>query len=257
MRLAKDREPDLMLLDLHMPGGGLSAASEIAKVCPNVRVIMLTTSSDEDDVLAARKVGVLGYLLNGIPGRELLGAVRDAFSGMCYRFPRPRCAKTGAAQESRRDRTPGQWFPPTRSAGVAAMVPAQAAASTNSCPGGRKSDSRSPTSGTGDEVRDLYRQFLSLGIDVGHGRRPMGRRGSIMVASGRKRLPRTAEVDLITESYNRARYVPSASCHPGRARAASALARLHALWKDRPLVMYAPYLRASRHGKPATPPNLQ
>ena len=57
--------PDVCLLDIAMPGGGLNAAREITSCQPQTRVVMLTVSEDEDDLLAAMKSGASGYVLKG------------------------------------------------------------------------------------------------------------------------------------------------------------------------------------------------
>jgi hypothetical protein len=89
------------------------------------------------------------------------------------------------------------------------------------------------TAGPLQGVRGLYREFLSLGIEVGYGRRlpetPREYRGRL----GQETLPGVGEVDLITESYNRARYAPSPSAPDDVGPVASALARLRILWRDR------------------------
>jgi DNA-binding NarL/FixJ family response regulator len=49
--------PDIVLLDVTMPGGGIEAAARIAAACPASRIVMLTVSEDEDSLLAAMKAG--------------------------------------------------------------------------------------------------------------------------------------------------------------------------------------------------------
>jgi DNA-binding NarL/FixJ family response regulator len=55
-------QPDICLLDIRMPGGGIEAAAAIAATVPSTAVVMLTVSNDTDDVLAALRAGALGYL---------------------------------------------------------------------------------------------------------------------------------------------------------------------------------------------------
>src|SRR3981189_2892333 len=50
LKVAQELLPDVMLLDVGMPGGGVEAAASIARNCPNVRIIMLTASENEKDV---------------------------------------------------------------------------------------------------------------------------------------------------------------------------------------------------------------
>ena len=60
VRLVREELPDLALLDVTMPGGGIEAARKIAAACPATRIVMLTVSEDEDDLLAAMKAGASG-----------------------------------------------------------------------------------------------------------------------------------------------------------------------------------------------------
>ena len=71
---AADRErPDLCLLDVHMPGNGIAAAAQIAARHPETAIVMLTVSDGDDDLFAALRAGVKGYLLKDIdPGRLAL-----------------------------------------------------------------------------------------------------------------------------------------------------------------------------------------
>lgn len=55
-------QPDVCLLDVRMPGGGIEAAAAIAASVPSTAVVMLTVSNDTADVLAALRAGALGYL---------------------------------------------------------------------------------------------------------------------------------------------------------------------------------------------------
>jgi len=54
--------PDVCLLDVRMPGGGIAAASRLAEAAPSTSVVMLTVSDSADDVLAALRAGAVGYL---------------------------------------------------------------------------------------------------------------------------------------------------------------------------------------------------
>jgi DNA-binding NarL/FixJ family response regulator len=54
--------PDVCLLDIYMPGGGIEAAAAIAVAAPSTAVVMLTVSTSNDDVLAALRAGAVGYL---------------------------------------------------------------------------------------------------------------------------------------------------------------------------------------------------
>lgn len=74
-------QPDLCLLDVHMPGGGLSAASKITSSLPSTLVLMLTVSRENEDMLEALRRGAIGYLLKEMNPASLPVAVRAALSG--------------------------------------------------------------------------------------------------------------------------------------------------------------------------------
>ena len=87
MRLTRDLLPDVILLDVNMPGGGLNAAETIATSFPVVKIIMLTGSADEEDVLAALKAGAHAYVLKGVAARELNGILHTVYAGEGYVTP--------------------------------------------------------------------------------------------------------------------------------------------------------------------------
>jgi two-component system, NarL family, nitrate/nitrite response regulator NarL len=79
--------PDIALLDVAMPGGGLEAARQIAAACPATRLVMLTSSEDEDDLMEAMKAGARGYILKGVAGRELRAILKGIHAGGTYLAP--------------------------------------------------------------------------------------------------------------------------------------------------------------------------
>jgi two-component system nitrate/nitrite response regulator NarL len=87
VRLVKEFLPDIVLLDISMPGGGIEAARQIAIDCPVVKMIMLTVSEQDDDVIAALKAGARGYILKGVGGDELIAIVRAVNRGESYVSP--------------------------------------------------------------------------------------------------------------------------------------------------------------------------
>jgi two-component system, NarL family, nitrate/nitrite response regulator NarL len=88
LSLAQELLPDIVLLDVAMPGwGGLVAAEKIARACPAARIVMLTVSEDEDDLLAAFKAGARGYALKGVSARELARIIRAVAAGEVYVSP--------------------------------------------------------------------------------------------------------------------------------------------------------------------------
>jgi len=87
VELARAQLPDIMILDIAMPGSGLAAAREIRDTCPATRIVMLTVSEDEDDLMAAVKAGASAYVLKGAGGSELVGVCRAVHAGDVYVAP--------------------------------------------------------------------------------------------------------------------------------------------------------------------------
>lgn len=87
IRIAGEHLPDVMLLDVSMPGGGLQAARTIAAQYPVVKVVMLTVSEEEDDVTAALRAGARAYILKGVAARELVAILRSVANGEVYVTP--------------------------------------------------------------------------------------------------------------------------------------------------------------------------
>ena len=87
LSLVEQHSPDVCLLDIAMPGGGLTAARGITAASPQTRVVMLTVSEDEDDLLAAMKAGASGYVLKGAAAAELVGVLRTVNAGEVYVAP--------------------------------------------------------------------------------------------------------------------------------------------------------------------------
>lgn len=75
-------DPDVVVMDLRMPGmGGVDAIRELRRRSVRARVLVLTTFDEDSDVLAAVAAGATGYLLKDAPGAELARAVRSASRG--------------------------------------------------------------------------------------------------------------------------------------------------------------------------------
>ncbi|RJL06594.1 response regulator [Paracoccus siganidrum] len=85
--LAQELQPDVVLLDLSMPGGGLNALRRIHDRQPDLAVAVLTASEDGEDVLEALRHGARGYVLKGVGSRSLIEAVRDLARGEGYVAP--------------------------------------------------------------------------------------------------------------------------------------------------------------------------
>jgi DNA-binding NarL/FixJ family response regulator len=73
--------PDVCLLDIRMPGGGLAAAWEIAARLPRAKIVMLTVSDEDNDLFAALRAGADGYLLKTMSLRRLPAALAGVCSG--------------------------------------------------------------------------------------------------------------------------------------------------------------------------------
>lgn len=82
VKLAKRLKPDVVLLDLHMPGiGGLEALQLLQEELPQTQVVMLTVSEDAEDLLEALRFGARGYLLKNIDTDFLLDSIKRAAAG--------------------------------------------------------------------------------------------------------------------------------------------------------------------------------
>lgn len=87
IELAQRLRPDIMLLDISMPGNGIEAAGKIAARPDAPRVIMLTVSEDDDTVVAALEAGAVGYILKGIESLQLITAVKNVAAGDSFVSP--------------------------------------------------------------------------------------------------------------------------------------------------------------------------
>ena len=74
-------QPDLCLLDIRMPGSGISATREITTRLPETKVVLITVSLDDEDLLNALRAGAVGYLLKDIDPKRLPHALSDALNG--------------------------------------------------------------------------------------------------------------------------------------------------------------------------------
>lgn len=88
LALARSLLPDVVLLDISMPGwNGIVTAEKIALACPATVIVMLTGSDEKDKLLAALRAGARGYVLKGVSAKELAGVVRSAVAGEIYVSP--------------------------------------------------------------------------------------------------------------------------------------------------------------------------
>lgn len=79
--LAEEHRPDVVLLDIHMPGGGVYAAERVSALLPNTAVVMLTVSRNDGDLFSALRAGASGYLLKDIDPDRLPKALEGVLRG--------------------------------------------------------------------------------------------------------------------------------------------------------------------------------
>lgn len=87
IRLAEQKHPDIALLDLSMPGGGLSAVSAIVAANSAKHVAMLTVSEEDENVANALKLGAVAYILKGVSARELRSILKGVTRGEAHVSP--------------------------------------------------------------------------------------------------------------------------------------------------------------------------
>lgn len=85
--LAERLAPDVVLMDVRMPGGGSEATRLIREGHPEIQVIMLTVSDKDEDLYAALQAGARGYLLKDAPARELVEAIHRVHAGQAIIAP--------------------------------------------------------------------------------------------------------------------------------------------------------------------------
>lgn len=99
VELVARTRPDVVLLDLSMPGGGgIVALRRIMAQDAPPKVAMLTVSEEDDDVMQALKAGAVGYVLKGVGARELVAIVKDVARGQSYVSPSLAARILGAMQ---------------------------------------------------------------------------------------------------------------------------------------------------------------
>jgi DNA-binding NarL/FixJ family response regulator len=82
VRQARSLQPDVVLLDLDMPGGGgLAAIGDLTHTCPTARILVLTMHSDDSHLFRALRAGALGYLVKDATADEVVRAVHATAAG--------------------------------------------------------------------------------------------------------------------------------------------------------------------------------
>ena len=74
-------QPDVVLMDIRMPYSGLRATQDILKELPETKILMLTVSEEETDLIDSIKSGARGYVLKGIDSGDLMLAIRTIADG--------------------------------------------------------------------------------------------------------------------------------------------------------------------------------
>ncbi len=105
IELCTQLKPDVVLMDMVMPGmHGSEATEAIKKECPNIQVIALTSFPEADLVQQALKAGAISYMLKNVSGDELADAIRGAYNGESTLSPE---ATKALVNTTRAPKTPG------------------------------------------------------------------------------------------------------------------------------------------------------
>src|SRR6478609_7035268 len=115
VRLAGEHRPDVVLMDLRMPGtDGIAATADLRQQLPSARVLVLTTYADEDAIVPALQAGAQGYLTKDASAEQIEAAIRAVHAGQTHLDPAvqerlvatvigPPAGTTGPASEARRE----------------------------------------------------------------------------------------------------------------------------------------------------------
>ncbi|MFC3165868.1 response regulator [Ciceribacter thiooxidans] len=112
VRIAENLQPDVLLMDISMPDGGLDAIPAILDVAPAQRIVMLTVSETSEDVTTALARGAVGYVLKGVGALTLAEAIRTVAAGDGYVAPTLSARLISARSEM-----------PSKSALIASLTP--------------------------------------------------------------------------------------------------------------------------------------
>jgi DNA-binding NarL/FixJ family response regulator len=89
LEIVRGHVVDVVLMDLHMPGmSGIEATRQVKAVAPESRIVMLTVSAEQDDIVDAVLAGACGYLLKDASVDEVIGGLRSAAAGESWVSPR-------------------------------------------------------------------------------------------------------------------------------------------------------------------------
>lgn len=88
VELASQKQPDLILMDLKMPGvNGIEATRQIRAKFPHVKILVLTTYDDDEWLFDAIRAGASGYLLKDTPRQKIIEAIRGTVEGKSFLDP--------------------------------------------------------------------------------------------------------------------------------------------------------------------------
>jgi DNA-binding NarL/FixJ family response regulator len=88
VRLAGDHRPDVVLMDLRMPGtDGIAATADLRQRLPDTRVLVLTTYADEDAIVPALQAGARGYLTKDASAEQIEAAIHAVHAGQTHLDP--------------------------------------------------------------------------------------------------------------------------------------------------------------------------
>jgi DNA-binding NarL/FixJ family response regulator len=106
IRMASELQPDVVILDISMPGlNGLEATAEISKACSGAKILILTMHYSEDFVERSLKAGARGYLLKSDAENDLLAAVEALIDNKLFLTPPASELMLGTFLNSRQDQT--------------------------------------------------------------------------------------------------------------------------------------------------------
>jgi DNA-binding NarL/FixJ family response regulator len=100
IRAVEDTAPDVVVMDLNMPGmSGIEATRQLIDIAPHTRVLVLSVSAQEDDVTEAIVAGASGYVLKESPVEEVVAGIQAAAAGQALISPRVATLLLGRLRE--------------------------------------------------------------------------------------------------------------------------------------------------------------